>query len=395
MNIAYILHSTCANDGATKAFLNMMDGMTPYGVKPYIVVPDNDGVFDELNKRQIPTLAVNYRSSAYPHSKTLKQRLLFLLRLAARIIVNQRATKVVTAWIRENKIDIVHSNSSIIRIGFDAAQKAGIPHVYHIREYADQIGVRYFPTKLSFTNQLECSQSYSICITKAIQRHYRQDNKESMSRVIYDGVFSKIDVMPKCDTKDYFLFAGRIQPAKGLDQLLNAYKLYVEKISNPLPLKVAGGSADEAYYRKQQRYVEENHLTDLVDFLGNRNDISELMVKARALIVSSPFEGFGFCMPEAMQQGCLVIGRNTSGTKEQLDNALTMTGKEIALRYETDQQLANLMTEITNHDFSFYDNYTRLAFYIVNQLYTKETNAKKIYALYNDILHRNSIVTNT
>ncbi len=373
----------------------MMDGMTPYGVKPYIVVPDNDGVFDELNKRQIPTLAVNYRSSAYPHSKTLKQRLLFLLRLAARIIVNQRATKVVTAWIRENKIDIVHSNSSIIRIGFDAAQKAGIPHVYHIREYADQIGVRYFPTKLSFTNQLECSQSYSICITKAIQRHYRQDNKESMSRVIYDGVFSKIDVMPKCDTKDYFLFAGRIQPAKGLDQLLNAYKLYVEKISNPLPLKVAGGSADEAYYRKQQRYVEENHLTDLVDFLGNRNDISELMVKARALIVSSPFEGFGFCMPEAMQQGCLVIGRNTSGTKEQLDNALTMTGKEIALRYETDQQLANLMTEITNHDFSFYDNYTRLAFYIVNQLYTKETNAKKIYALYNDILHRNSIVTNT
>jgi glycosyltransferase involved in cell wall biosynthesis len=96
-----------------------------------------------------------------------------------------------------------------------------------------------------------------------------------------------------------------------------------------------------------------------------------------------------------MQQGCLVIGRNTSGTKEQLDNALTMTGKEIALRYETDQQLANLMTEITNHDFSFYDNYTRLAFYIVNQLYTKETNAKKIYALYNDILHRNSIVTNT
>ena len=117
MNIAYILHSTCANDGATKAFLNMMDGIMTYGVKPYIVVPDKGEIFNELNERQIPTLVVNYRASAYPHSKTMKQRLLFLPRLAARIIVNQKATIAVTAWIRKNRIDIVHSNSSIIRIG--------------------------------------------------------------------------------------------------------------------------------------------------------------------------------------------------------------------------------------------------------------------------------------
>ncbi len=387
MNIAYILHSTCVNDGATKAFLNMMSGLIPHGVKPYIVVPDKDGVFDELSKRQIPTLVVNFRASAYPHSSTIKQRLLFLPRLAARIIVNQKATKAVTAWIRENRIDIVHSNSSIIRIGFDAAQKASVPHIYHIREYADRIGVRYFPTTASFTHQLECSHSYSICITKAVQRHYHQNDKENMSRVIYDGVFSEIPQMPKCNIKDYFLFAGRIQPAKGLDQLLNAYKLYADITSNPLPLKVAGGSADEVYYRKQLRYVKENNLSDLVDFLGNRNDVAELMAQSRALIVSSPFEGFGFCMPEAMQQGCLVIARNTSGTKEQLDTALELTGQEIALRYDSADELASILKEVGTRSEEYYQGYREKAFEVVNRLYTRENNSKEVYYFYKEILH--------
>ena len=115
------------------------------------------------------------------------------------------------------------------------------------------------------------------------------------------------------------------------------------------------------------------------------------MREARALIISSPFEGFGFCMPEAMQQGCLVIGRNTSGTKEQLDNALEMTGQEIALRYETTEQLAGLLSEVADNPLSHYDNYTQKAFDVVNQLYTKENHAKKVYEFYNAILNGKDI----
>ena len=156
MNIAYILHSTSRNDGATKAFLNMLDGLSHYGIKPYVVVPDKDGVYHELANRKIPVLSVTYRSSAYPYFITWKQRMLFIPRLLARITVNHKATKAVTAWIRENKIDLIHSNTGVVRIGFDAAQKAGLPHIYHIREYADRIGIHYFPTKKSFPHQLNC-----------------------------------------------------------------------------------------------------------------------------------------------------------------------------------------------------------------------------------------------
>lgn len=39
-----------------------------------------------------------------------------------------------------------------------------------------------------------------------------------------------------------------------------------------------------------------------------------------ALIVPSPFEAFGLITAEAMFNKCLVIGRDTAGTKEQFDN---------------------------------------------------------------------------
>lgn len=388
MKIAYILNSTSRNGGATKAFLNILDGLSHYGIKPYVVVPNKDGVYHELTNRKIPVLSVTYRSSAYPFFITWKQRMLFIPRLLARITVNYKATKAVTAWVKENKIDLVHSNTGVVRIGFDAAQKVGIPHIYHIREYGDlDFGIHYFPTKKSFLHQLNCRQSYSVCITRAVQAHYQQSEKHNVSRVIYDGVFSETEVMPRTGTKVYFLFAGRIQPAKGLQQLLTAYNDYAKNANEPLKLKVAGSSADDAYYSRMVKYVEESNLESLVEFLGNRCDIDKLMQNARALVVSSPFEGFGFCMPEAMQQGCLVIARNTSGTKEQLDNALDMTGREIALRYETTEELAKLLNDVASTPAEAYREYTERAFKIVNKLYTKENNARLTYNFYNEIIH--------
>ena len=92
MNIAYILNATVLSGGATKAFLNMLERLLTYGVHPFVVVPDDKGVTQELKARKIPTLVVNYRSSAYPSFHTAKERILFIPKLIARIIVNFKAT---------------------------------------------------------------------------------------------------------------------------------------------------------------------------------------------------------------------------------------------------------------------------------------------------------------
>lgn len=387
MNIAYILNDTPVNGGATKAFVNMLEGLKTYDVKSFVVVPNRQGIYIELKKQGIPVLATPFRPCTYPYSNTLQQKLFFTPRLAARIIVNGMATRKLERFLKENKIDLVHSNTGVVRIGYDAAKRLGIPHIYHIREFAELIGYHYYPRKSAFQKQLETC--YSICITKAVEAHYHLTDAKRMNRVVYDGVFNTIHTKPTSLNKGYFLYAGRIQPVKGLDLLLEAYKNYKEHVVEVLPLKVAGSNDDIAYYNQQIRYVKKNGLLDHVHFLGDRNDIATLMRDARALIIPSRSEGFGFCMPEAMFQGCLAIGRNIAGTKEQFDNGLRVTGKEIGLRYETTEELASLLAEVSSRPADYYRPYTERAFNVVNQLYTQESNAQQVYTFYQDILKEN------
>ena len=79
-------------------------------------------------------------------------------------------------------------------------------------------------------------------LPQPIQKYYQQGevivsdsgDKKKASRVIYDGVLSQMNALPKSEgKKEYFLYAGRIQPAKGLDQLLLAYSIYARKAEKP------------------------------------------------------------------------------------------------------------------------------------------------------------------
>ena len=387
MRVLYVLNATIPNGGATKAFLSLLNQCRLYGIQPFIVMPDKDGIYRELQQQGLSVYVLPYRNCTYSYTRTLKERLLFLPRMIAKIAVNHIAAGKLATFIRENKIDVVHTNSSVVNIGFRAAQKTDIPHIYHIREYGDlDFGMHYFPTKEVLLNQLKGKDCYTICITKDIRRYYQLADS-SHSRVIYDGVFSQLAEMPVATDKDYFLYAGRIQLGKGLDLLLTAYRLYTQTAVSPLKLLVAGSYDETPYVHQQIDFIKENQLSAQVTILGEVDNILSLMQHARAIIIPSRNEGFGFCMPEAMQQGCLVIAHNTSGTKEQLDNALQMTGQEIALRYDSIEELTQLLADVAERPVSYYSTMTECAFKVVNQLYTRETHAQKVFQFYNDILH--------
>lgn len=370
----------------------MLSGLMQEGVSPIVIVPDQDGICKDLKEMGVPVYSTTFRMRTYPSGKTLSRKLLYLPKLAARLITNRIAIRTTIHILRKHAIDIVHTNVGPVNIGFCAAQKLGLPHVYHLREYGDlDFGLKYFPNKSHFYRQLdEAPRSYSICITRDIQRYHHQDGKET-SRVVYNGICSQKKELPlqNPDSLDFFLYAGRIEPAKGVMPLLEAYLIYARQASKPLPLQLAGHLNDGPYIKELQHFIATNGLQELVSFLGDRNDITSLMSKARAIIIPSLHEGFGRCMPEAMMQGCLAIGHNTSGTKEQFDNGLELTGKEIGLRYNTCEELASLLLETGTCPPDKYQPYRERAFRVVNTLYTKENNVQKIKQFYQDILANN------
>ena len=385
MKVAFVLNSTTRLGGATKAFLTLMRGLREKGVACCVVVPDAAGVCEDLRAEGVTTLILPYRASVYPPMRTLSEKFLFLPRLVWQQWLSYRAVPRLSRWLQQQHVDIVHTNVGVIRIGFDAARRLGIPHVYHIREYASLIGFHYFPSRSSFLSQLSCGRSYSICITRDIQRHYQQtDNPRS--RVVYDAACPHRDQLTEVPDGGYFLCAGRVEPTKGVDLLLEAYASYAHHTDTPLPLLMAGNTNRPDYLRRIKQLVADQGVDWLVSFLGPRKDIEQLMRQARALIVASEHEGFGLCMAEAMSVGCLVIGRDTTGSREQMDNGVRLTGEEIALRFGTEAQLADRLQEVTCRPATDFLPMRRRAFHTVNACYIPQVSVAAVFNLYQEIL---------
>ena len=386
MKIAYILSSTTPLGGASKAFKTTLSGLMKLGVEPIIIVPDKDGIYQVFKEQGIPVYALRYKLNIYPGHRTLKKVIEFIPRLVIKYILNTMASQQLAAILRNEHVDIVHTNVGVINIGIQASKKVQLPHIYHLREYGDlDFDMDVFPSKKHFRQQLNGPQSYTICITRDIQQHHQQTGKAT-SRVVYDGIKPAMTEFISYEKKDYLLYAGRIEAAKGLQELLMAYADYIKETPHALPLYIAGIIHDEGYWNNIQAFIQENHLKEQVQYLGQVPDIEEYMQQARAIIIPSRFEGFGLCMPEAMFNGCLAIGRNTGGTKEQLDNGLRLQGSEIALRYDTINELTHLLCEISQSPIAQYQPMVERAFHTVNQLYTEENNAREIFQFYQSIL---------
>ena len=377
MRVLYVLHTTDIYGGATKAFATLLAGQRERGVEPVVVTPDEQGITSVLRDEGVEVVVLNYRPSLYPYWRGLKDYILAVPRMLARLWVNWRASRTLAAYLRRNPVDIVHTNTGVIDIGYRAARLAGIPHVFHVREYADlDFHMHHFPSRKAFCRRL--SRSWSICITHGIQRHFsQQDNPRSV--VIYDAIGPEQAALPAISSSEekYFLYAGRIESSKGLLSILAAYNVAV-------PLKVAGAVFSEPYYEACRRLVEERHLP--VEFLGPRTDLPSLMRQAVALIVSSPFEGFGLCMPEAMFQGCLVIGRDTAGTQEQFANGSRLTGAPIGFPYNSREELSALLPRVAALTPEESAPIRQRAFTAVNTLYTTAASATAVAELYTRVL---------
>lgn len=265
--------------------------------------------------------------------------------------------------------------------------KRGIPHVWHQREFFDKFcSTSLFPNNKYFYDRIQTKGNYNICITRQVLDNCRL-SESFCNRVIYDGVFKKSQ-LPKLDhveKEKYILFVGRVEPNKGLDDLLLAFADFNKKYPK-FTLKVVGSYNDSSlYFKICKRIINEYSLQSSVNFLGSRTDIYLLMAHAQALVVASHFEGFGFTTVEAMINKTIVIGRNTSGTKEQFDIGLNLTGQEVGFRFSNKEQLQKKLCEIVEKDNA---TMIRNAYKVASELYTVEKCVDSINKLYIDCIKK-------
>ena len=390
--ITYILHSTDIYSGATKAFLTLLEGLKGMEYEHIVVLPDENGVYSTLQQMGVKTYVLNYRMALYPPLREWRDWLMFVPRLIGRIMLNRKAAKQLAQILKLEKVTLVHSNSSVVDIGYRACQAIGVPHVWHIREYADtQTHFIYYPCRKLYRKHFTASENYTLCITKGVQAHHGLVGIDS-SFVVYDGVVSKKPIITGEQKGSYFLYAGRLEALKGIEDLVLAYGKYIQQMAGRkdavAPLYIAGDTNDKEYKSHIMSLVQDLHITEYVRFGGFRNDILELMRRERAIIIPSRSEGFGFVMAEAQSQGTLVIGKNESGLKEQFDNGVECSGQEIGLRYSNEEELVARLVEVSTTKIENYQSMVEAAQKVVSQLYTKEQYVQHILSIYPTIIYR-------
>lgn len=384
MKILYIVH-TNAVGGSNKALFNILDYMRlkhevmvvfPKPTKGHSVVQN----YLERNGIRYYN-SYFYDAFVYGTDRNVVRR---CIRTIGRLYRHIRMRRKIKAIIDDFKPDIVHTNNGIIDIALDYCIKKGIPHIWHLREYQDlDFKMSIMPSKKIWLSRIRKQGNYNIAITKGIYKYF---NLRDCDINIYDGVLDLSKTTLKKDEKsNYFLFVsgGVFTPGKGLFDALQAFSKFALKYNN-YSLYVVGMTVDCSYRNECEYFIAKNNISNKIKFLGVRNDVNELMANSIATLVPSKFEGFGFITVEAMFNGSLVIGRDSAGTKEQLDNGLDITGEEIGMRFKTIDEMEVCMERAIIEDLS---KMRCRAKSVVTKLYTIEGSCKKIEQYYKNIVY--------
>lgn len=377
MSILYILNSG-SMDGASISFLNLLKGMRDKGFECHVVIP-RKSLINPIFIKELELLKVRFYIIPVYFSirnvKTVGSRNVKYLINSFFVI---KKIKKVESYIRLYRLikkirpDIVHTNVGIIHQPFMICEKLGIRHIWHLREYQDlDFKWEILPTFEIFCEMLKRTEV--ITITDDIRRHF---HLESYSNVytIYNGVLDIKDAKLIFPKEKYFLCASRISKEKGHYDVINAFAAFYRE--HPDYKLLIAGYGNDVYLNELKSLAKKLKCSNAVLFLGYCKNVYLLMHKAKALIVASYYEGFGRMTAEALFCGCLVIGRNTGGTKEILDytGGLMFQGC-----FDNLQQKMNEVVSMSE------DKYCSLVSKCQNRAITKYSNEmyiENIYKLY-------------
>jgi len=318
MRVLFVSH--CAEiNGAPKSMIGLICEMRKRGIEFLVALPEQGSLKEELEKNDIPYCVIKAKPCFYRESEYQEKRRRWLNE-----IYNLKAVYQMVKLIKEYKPDIVHSNSYAVDIGAFAAYLTGTPHVWHFREFMKE--------DYGFVHNIECKERWLakksqsvIAVSKAVKRKYERAYGIKKIRVVYNGI-NKKDRMDKCNLLSEnglnMIISGTVCEAKGQKDAIGACEILVAKGYKNIQLYIAGSGIGK-YIAELKRERNKKGLSRHVKFLGFQSDMKNVRKDMDVELVCSRSEAFGRVTIEAMLADMLVIGANTGGTKELIQDGIT------------------------------------------------------------------------
>ncbi len=153
-----------------------------------------------------------------------------------------------------------------------------------------------------------------IVLSRNVKKYFREEYHRT-TKYIPNGITLPVLHEPEIIKNEYglvkdsyILFLARIVPEKGLDYLIDAWKLVKKEISTDMKLVIAGGDSHSGdYFQSIVNKVKDDDSIIMTGFVQGQN-LQELYSNAYLYVLPSDIEGMPMSLLEALSYGnvCLV-----------------------------------------------------------------------------------------
>jgi glycosyltransferase involved in cell wall biosynthesis len=344
-----ILYVQLAPDlyGASRALLHVLAALDRARYTPLVALPGPGPLVEQLRKLAIEPMIT-------PHIRVLMGQvarswrvLPFGLSLLPAALGMQRV-------IQHSAADLVHSNNWTMLSGALGARRAGVPHVWHIREILPSFGgLRPALVRASLRGAARL-----LCISEAVAAQFAGYAGAERVQVVYDGLpFPSVGLSASARAavrRSYGIapderligLVGRLHPQKGQDEFLRACALLEPRLRATCHFLMIGGAQPgyEQFGSELAALARASGIADRVQFLGFQHETLPIIAAMDALVlpVTRP-EGLGGVLLEAMAVGVPVIATRLGGPLEIIEDHVSGLLVEPRQPIQLAQALAELL----------------------------------------------------
>jgi len=373
INILY-LHETSLVSGAEQSLLNLMRKLNRQRFYPLFVLPNDGPLVRELNELGLKVTLMDFPKIRY-------------------FLGVSSALRLLRELIREENVSIVHSNS--IRTHLYGAWEAKRNKVYTVWHQRNMLQKEIIDLDRLFM----FLPDRVVCNSQAIAKRFKCGEKTpDKVKVVFNGVDTSVfnpsvngsgvrEELGILPNEVVIGIASRFNQQKGHETIFRAAAVVFSQnpqLRKRLRFLVVGGAVFASDKHREQylkNIVGDLGLEDRVIFSGYRTDMPGVYAAMDVFILASKDEACGRVVLEAMSTGKPVIGTDSGGTPEMIEN----NTNGILFRFGDYRDLAGkILYLINNPDLA--KGIGLAARSRIEENFTIQSNVSKIEAIYDELL---------
>jgi glycosyltransferase involved in cell wall biosynthesis len=320
-----LVHNSADIYGASRSLLRLSGRLPSLGFAPTILLPEEG------------PLAVHARNAGFPvkiqHSLRVIHRRIFRAWGLTRFFAGfPGAARETAKWLRQEHFSLVHTNLGTVVSSAWSARLAGVPHIWHIRDWFQEFGALWGP----YSRYILASSAKVVCVSQPIAHQFPPSPKVC---VLHNGLdlaeFPPVSTLERMEARRNYGFSenevvvgtvGRIKfVRKGQEHLLRAARA-LQARGIRVRVLLAGGAAPGS----------ENHIPQMKDlarslglerpavFTGELPNARPAYAAMDIFVLpSAQPEPFGGVVLEAMALELPVVATGIGGSPEQVSPEVT------------------------------------------------------------------------